>query len=104
METVDMNQDACAKCGYLMDAATGVADAAGLSPEAGNLSVCLRCGNVSVFYDAAKGGLLRRPPTPEEQESIDADPVVTQLADRMARQWAAMDIPSDLTNKLEDIF
>lgn len=56
----------CTKCGYMVDAATGVSNGRDI-PKPGDVSVCLNCGAVHIFTIA----LLLREPTQEEIDSFE---------------------------------
>lgn len=58
----------CTICDSPLDAATGALHT-GARPEAGDVSVCLYCGNVAVFDEA----LSLRSPTTEEKSIFDRD-------------------------------
>lgn len=65
----------CRKCGRRNDCASGTD---GARPTPGDVSICIQCGEVSLFTDAFD----LREPTPEEADEIARDPVVTRF--RMA--------------------
>ena len=68
-----MPEQTCRRCGYMMDQNT---DAYGDSrPSPGDVSMCLRCGALSVFTEA----ITLRAPTGEENESLQRDSRLTEL-------------------------
>lgn len=69
-----MPKQACRRCGYRMDQNT---EAYGddSRPSPGDVSMCLRCGALSVFTEA----ITLRAPTGEENESLQRDSRITEL-------------------------
>jgi hypothetical protein len=75
----------CATCGELIDDYTHVQGPDG-TPHAGDVSICLVCGTIRVYYGT--GGL--REPTPEEMAGFQADPFImkaARLAPEFNRRW-----------------
>lgn len=64
----------CLNCGELIDAAAPVYDSESV-PNAGDASMCFRCGTFMIFTET----LERRLPTAEEQALLDADPAIQHI-------------------------
>lgn len=60
----------CQSCGHPFEEATNMFAANWGGPKDGDASICIECGELSVFTDKGRG---RRPPTPEEREEFLAD-------------------------------
>lgn len=60
-------QSACLKCGYKIDGSAGIGCEG--KPKAGDVSICIKCGNIAVFDD----NLYVRKPTDIEQKALDSD-------------------------------
>lgn len=56
----------CPTCNYLCDGQTGVGNDS--TPSAGDLSVCFKCGEISIFDDSELG--LRKPTDAEHAEAL----------------------------------
>ena len=65
----------CRSCGKKNDRASGDD---GARPSAGDMSICVQCGEISIFTET----LNLRAPTPEEAAEVARDPIVTKF--RMA--------------------
>jgi hypothetical protein len=65
----------CPHCGYQHEATSGV-DAETL-PGNGDITICFRCGVLSIFAVSKRGKL--RKPTKGEQRSLDKDPRISKL-------------------------
>lgn len=62
----------CPYCNHLLD---GISQVNGENlPEPGDASICIQCGNVSVFDD----DLSLRKPLPEEESAIQEDPTIRE--------------------------
>ena len=68
----------CAFCGNEHDRTTAVTEAGTARtepyPVEGDVTLCIRCGEFSVFDSRVAGGLRR--PTPDEREQLDHNPHV----------------------------
>jgi hypothetical protein len=53
----------CPHCFVAHEAATGVGDAHGKRPDDGAISICIQCGEPSIFYEG--GTKLRKPDSAE---------------------------------------
>jgi hypothetical protein len=73
MNTTETPGNVCLKCGYKFEAASGAYDNA-ITPEEGDISVCLNCGAALVFNK----DLSLRYPTPEEKAEITMNKEVLQ--------------------------
>lgn len=67
----------CPHCGYQPEAASGVD--AETPPDNGDITICIRCGVLSIFAVSRPGKL--RKPTKREQRSLDKDPRISKLID-----------------------
>lgn len=74
----------CPFCGALHDAHSNVTDI--LPIHEGANSLCVRCGNISIFDSTALGHL--RKPTEAEQKELDSSPEVQKELD-FFRRWKA---------------
>ena len=59
----------CIRCGYVMDMATAVEDPSIQLPKPGDISLCLKCGLLSIFGE----DLRLNPPSPKEILKLRAD-------------------------------
>lgn len=75
----------CWSCGYRHDRATSAFGPAGLEPEDGDISICIRCGVFAVYDGKAANGLRK----PTESEGLDI--VGDEDAQRAAMAWREMD-------------
>jgi len=73
MNNVKIPKSTCPKCGYLLDTSTSVFDDCTV-PKAGDVSLCLACGEISVFNK----DLTLRVPTKTESEHILHNPQVLE--------------------------
>jgi hypothetical protein len=83
---------ACPFCGYQMDATTGLGDGEpDDQPKGGDVSLCLACGEPTLFVVVA-GRLTLRVLTPSELDKVIHDPLIarTLSAWRHARASAAV--------------
>jgi hypothetical protein len=71
----------CIKCGSMLSDFTG--EDKNSLPEEGDISICLYCGNVSIYMG---GGLDLRPPSAEEMEEIEDLPKF-QRAQTIVKLW-----------------
>jgi hypothetical protein len=67
----------CPHCGYDHDCATGLFSAD--VPDEGDVSICIRCGQLCWFQRSAPGG-LRKPTKKEKRELLRDDKVIRALA------------------------
>ena len=67
-DEIEMPESSCPNCGEIMNAAQAV-DAEGNEPGAGDASICMSCGHLSIFTDE----LMLRNPTSEELEKWAGD-------------------------------
>ncbi len=79
MTEVQTARERCRACGYEMDHATGAGH--GGIPGPGDLSLCLNCGELSVFTP----GMRRRSPTAEELDRIRASRAWDDIVEARAR-------------------
>jgi hypothetical protein len=64
----------CPECGYKVDDATGIGDAAGERPEEDTIALCIRCAGVGVYTLNPDGQTLGiRLCTPEEKVELSED-------------------------------
>jgi hypothetical protein len=84
MEETLIPKASCPKCGYRMDR-TSDPHGGDARPSEGDASVCLACGNVSVF----NSDLSMRQPTAAEKELFDRDPQILEA--QMARAYVVGD-------------
>lgn len=77
--TTHVPSDRCPFCGYTRDMASSLTGCAG--PEAGDVSVCLKCAGVGVL----DGALSVRLPTSAETEVIESDQEIQRVR-RAVRQ------------------
>lgn len=71
-------ENVCAVCGHKLDGASGVGN--NTVPKPGDVSICIRCTNISVFGDDLK---LRKP-TENEMKELGRDSNVLKA---MALIW-----------------
>jgi hypothetical protein len=88
----------CLSCGYVFDSASGLEDAQGKKPHDGDVSVCIRCGELAIFTADVEGEVatgLRYPTTEEMDELMSNEAIVraraaviltVQLMDRPPRE------------------
>ena len=76
---VSTAQNTCPHCGYKTDRASG-----DVQPQAGDISVCLRCGNPSLFTE----GLGLRLPTLTEQLDLDGNSEIEKIQSAIRQVWA----------------
>lgn len=74
----------CPDCGYEIDDASGLGDANGNRPEAGNVSICIRCAGLA-FFEEQDGVLILRVCTPEETAELES---IEELVDIRAKVLA----------------
>lgn len=74
----------CPFCSRTNELATGVDHSKGKTPSDGSISMCMTCGELSIFDAATEGGLRR--PTSDEYVGIAHD----QTIRRMRAAWMAM--------------
>jgi len=70
MNTTPIPPHTCS-CGQVSDTASGRE----ATPEPGHLSLCINCGILTIFAE----DMSQRPPTAEELEDIQANPVWLQI-------------------------
>ena len=77
----------CPICGYQVDAHSAVGEHDAI-PSDGAISICIACGEPSVFTAVLGGALALRRPTPAERDDILRDDTVisVMLAHRQARE------------------
>lgn len=78
----------CPDCGHEIDDATGLDDAKGLRPEAGNVSICIACAGLA-YFEEKDGVLILRPCTPEETEELESHEELVNVRARVlvAAKW-----------------
>lgn len=59
---IHLPESKCVRCGYVIDMATSLADPEVHIPKAGDISLCLKCGLLSLFDE----NLKLRAPSDEE--------------------------------------
>lgn len=59
---IHLYESKCVRCGYVMDMATSLEDPEVNLPNPGDISLCLKCGLLSIFDQ----NLKLRPPSDEE--------------------------------------
>lgn len=67
------NPSACSACGAHLSAATGADNDD--RPNEGDVSVCITCGNITIFDE----NLKLRPATPEEYNEIASAPLIQRM-------------------------
>lgn len=68
MKSTELSKRKCPACGHDIEASTHLVDE--VSPEPGDVSVCLYCGEFYIFDD----DMNFRDPTPEEYVRLEATP------------------------------
>lgn len=71
----------CPYCGTKHNGSTPVGTdprSRNAKPRAGSVSMCIQCGGFSVYADDFVG-LRLRPPTEEEVEAMEAEPVIQKM-------------------------
>jgi hypothetical protein len=71
-----LSQTSCTSCGYVFDTTTGLNTATG--PDAGSVSLCIRCGGIDVFEVSPVGALSLRPATDAEKVSMMKNPLIVR--------------------------
>ena len=71
----------CPFCGKMNDSHASVGKPG--MPNEGDASICIDCGNVSIYEAGALGHM--RKPTPEEQAELDADERVQKVRAAIAQ-------------------
>ena len=69
-----MIQTSCPACGYRADRASRVGGTRYVPPNDGDVSICINCGAVSLFEDAAPGGLIT--PGPSTLDQLMTNPAI----------------------------
>jgi hypothetical protein len=69
----------CPTCGYEVDDATGVGDAAELRPGPGGIAICIRCAGLGVYFEQKDGTLGLRPPTEKENVELADSEEITKV-------------------------
>lgn len=72
-------QAECPECGYKVDDASGIGDAAGERPSVGTIALCLRCAGLGVYALNPDGKTLGiRKVTDEEKVELSGNPEVVE--------------------------
>ncbi len=66
---IHLPESKCTRCGYVMDMATTLEDPEIHLPKPGDISLCMRCGLLSVFDE----NLRLQPPSDEKIEKLMRD-------------------------------
>ncbi len=76
----------CPDCGYQVDSAAGVGDAAGDVPEEGDMAICIRCAAVGVYRVNDDGETLGlRLPSSEEKVQLSENQELQEARELVAR-------------------
>jgi hypothetical protein len=69
----------CPECGYQVDDASGVGDAAGDRPSVDNIAICIMCAGLGIYFEQEDHTLGLRRPTDEEKSELDEDKQITKV-------------------------